>query len=202
MKKIFAISAILLVALLLVVSFSLAFADTETQPSSQVTPVPGGPGWMWNNEDGAYSHGPGMMWGDEDGEYSHGPGMMSDSDGQFFGRHGGMWGNDGDYQDNPMHDVMVAPLAEVAGLTVDDFNARLTEGDTMIQILESAGLSAEEITEAYNNAHDAARQAAVDEGWMTQEQADWMDERMQGKWDAENGAHHGACGGNYSGSNL
>ena len=195
MKKIFAISAILLVALLLVVSFSLVFAKPDEQPLAQVTPVPGGPGWMWDNQDGAYSHGPGMMWGNQDGAYTHGPGMMWDNDGQFFGRHGGMWGNQGSYEENPMHAGMVESLAVAAGLAVDDFNARLADGETMYQILESAGLSAEEITDAYNNAHDAALQTAVDEGWITQEQADWMDGHMQGIWNGESDFRPGGCGG-------
>ena len=200
MKKIITISAILLVVMLLVLSFSLVFANADERSSAQVTPVPGGPGWMWDNEDGAYFHGPGMMWGNEDDEYSHGPGMMWNNDGQFSGRHGSMWGNDGSYEDNPMHNMMVESLAEAAGITVDAYNAWLAEGETMVQILESAGLSADEITEAYNDAHDASLQAAVDAGWMTQEQADWMDERMQGIGSGGHGHHGGGCGGSIDGS--
>ena len=200
MKKIFTISAILLVALLLVFSFSLVFASADKRSSAQVTPVPGGPGWMWDNEDGAYFHGPGMMWGNEDGEYSHGPGMMWNNDSQFTGRHGGMWDGSETSDHGPMHDIMTESLAEAAGLTVDAFNARLAEGETMVQILESAGLSADEITEAYNDGHDASLQAAVDEGWITQEQADWMDERMQGMWSGGYSHHGGGCGGYQGGS--
>ena len=94
-----------------------------------------------------------------------------------------------------MHDVMVESLAKAAGITVDAYNARLAEGETMVQILESAGLSADEITETYNNAHDVLLQAAVDEGWMTQKQADWMNERMQGMGSSGYGHHGGGCGG-------
>ena len=185
MKKFFAISAILLVVLLLIVSFTLVFAGADEEPSAQVTPVPGGPGWMWDGKDDEYSHGPDMMW---------------NNDGQFTGRHGGMWDGSETSDHGLMHDIVTESLAEAAGLTVDAFNARLAEGETMVQILESAGLSADEITEAYNDGHDASLQAAVDEGWMTQEQADWMDERMQGMWSGGYSHHGGGCGGYQGGS--
>ena len=105
-----------------------------------------------------------------------------------------------------MHDAMIEYLAGAAKLTVATFNDRLAEGETMVSILESAGLSAEQITDAYNNAHDAALQTAVDEGWLSQEQADLMDGHMQGMWGGGSGQRGGGCGGNmrgfYQGSNL
>jgi len=80
----------------------------------------------------------------------------------------------------PMHDDMVAALAGPLGLSEDEINTRLTNGETMLQIAESKGLSSDQITQIFADAHKAALEKSVEAGEITREQADWMLQRMDG----------------------
>lgn len=128
-------------------------------------------------------------------EYPYGPGMMSG------GYHGGMMGGrgmmgswNGEY--GPMHDSMVAAVAEALGLSVEEIETRHDAGETLWQIAESQGFSAEETQEIMLVAHDQALEDAVANGWLTQEQAEWMDAHMEGMWDGDSdGTFGGHCGG-------
>ena len=144
-------------------------------------------------------------------EYPYGPGMMSDGYSRGYDRgygHGMMGGYgmhalggvkgmgwDGEY--GPMHDAMIAALAEALGLTPEELEARHDAGETMWQIAESEGLSAEEIQELMLSAHDTALEDAVANGLLTEEQADWMDTHMDQMWNGEygNSGFGGHCGG-------
>jgi hypothetical protein len=87
--------------------------------AAQETP-PFGPG-------GPGEHGPGMMGPGMMGE--HGPGMM-----------GGMMGAE--------HAEMQATVAEVLGLTVEEFQAELAAGKTVPQIAEEQGVDLADLHEA------------------------------------------------------
>ena len=128
-------------------------------------------------------------------EYPYGPGMMGANDG-FGSEYGhGMMGWDGDY--GPMHEAMVAALADALDITPEEIEARHDAGETMWQIAEAEGLSAEEIQVLMFSAHDFALEDAVANGWMTETQAEWMDAHMDQMWsgDYENGDFGGHCGG-------
>jgi hypothetical protein len=136
-----------------------------------------------------YPYGPDMM-GDYDG-YGHG--MMGD----FAGYGHGMMGVNGGYgmmgwngEEGPMHDAMVSSLADALELSPDEIDARHDAGETLWEIAEAEGLSAEEIQELMFSAHYIALEDAVANGWLTQEQAEWMDAHMEQMWDG--GSH---CGG-------
>lgn len=105
-------------------------------------------------------------------ESGYGRGMMA-------GGRGGMMGGyaAGVDQDGPMHDEMIAVYAEKLGISVDDLNARLADGETMAQIATDKGLTTEQFRALMNEAHTAAIAAAVKNGDLTQEQADWMNQR-------------------------
>jgi hypothetical protein len=140
-------------------------------------------------------------------DYPYGHGMMSDYDG--FGRgygHGmmggygrgyghGMMGWDGEY--GPMHEAVIAVLADALVITPEEIEARHDAGETMLKIAEAEGLSAEEIQALMFSAHDFALEDSVANGWMTEEQAEWMDAHMDQMWsgDYENGDFGGHCGG-------
>ena len=155
---------------------------------------------------------------DQTPEYPHGPGSMSDY-GQGHGHgghgHGGMhaqsgaegMGGQGDYgmmgefgEEGPMHENMVAALAETLGLSAEEIETRHDAGETLWDIAKAEGLNAEEIQDFMSNAHDGALDDAVANGWMTQEQADWMNGHMNQMWDGETGFGGGHCGGNGSNS--
>lgn len=79
-----------------------------------------------------------------------------------------------------LHDGMIAVYAEKLGISVDDLNARLTGGETMAQIAVEQGLTAEEFTALMSAARTQAIDQAVQNGTLTQAQADWMNQRSSG----------------------
>ena len=128
-------------------------------------------------------------------ENPYGPGMMNGGFGH--GRMGGfgMMGWTGEY--GPMHESMVAALADAIELSAEEIEARHDAGETLWQIAESQGLTADEVQDIMQSAHDLALEDAVADGWLTEEQAEWMQDHMQGMWDGdfENGTYGGHCGG-------
>ena len=132
-------------------------------------------------------------------EYPFGSGMMGGGYGRGYGRGmmggSGMMGWDGEY--GPMHDVMIAALAEALDLTTEELEARHDAGETMWQIAESEGLSAEEIQDLVLSAHDKALEDAAANGQLTEEQAEWMDAHMDQMWNGtyQDSGFGGHCGG-------
>jgi hypothetical protein len=174
MKKILLIVVGFLVAVSVFGVAGFAYAQSQTPPTPE------------------YPYGPGMMGGGYGRSYGHG--MMGG-----YGMHAQSgvermdWG--GEY--GPMHDAMIAALAEALGLTPGELEARHDAGETMWQIAESEGLSTDEIQDLMLAAHDAALDDAVANGLLTEEQAEWMDAHMDQMWGGEygNGGFGGHCGG-------
>jgi hypothetical protein len=77
-------------------------------------------------------------------------------------------------QDGLLHDAFIAVFAEKLGISVEDLNARLANGETMSQIAASLGFTADQFTAMMNEARSAALSQAVEDGTLTQTQADWM----------------------------
>ena len=90
-----------------------------------------------------------------------------------------------------MHDAMIAALADALELSVEDIEARFEAGETLWEVAADEGLSEGELQELMLSAHTEALETAVDEGWLTAEQAEWMNERMDLMWDRE----YNHCGG-------
>ena len=106
----------------------------------------------------------------------YGPGMM--------GRGGmmGRWnqsGTSGQY--GPMHEYMVGAMAEALGMTDEELDTELAAGKTMWQVAEEKGLSTEEFQQLMIEARTSALEKLVADGVITQEQANWMQSRMQGR---------------------
>ena len=80
-----------------------------------------------------------------------------------------------------LHDEMVAVYAQELGISVDDLNARLANGETMAQIAYSTGKSADEFRTLMVDVRTKAIALAVKNGTITQEQADWMSQRGSGQ---------------------
>ncbi len=74
--------------------------------------------------------------------------------------------------------TMFDTAAEALGLTPEQFFAELHTGKTLAEIAEAQGVDLEAVQEAMNAARaDAMREAiqqAVEDGRITQEQADWL----------------------------
>lgn len=90
-----------------------------------------------------------------------------------------------------LHEYMDKALANALGLTVDEFESRRAAGETFYQIALSKGFTAEQIPALMLDARAKALQAAVADGVITQEQADWMNARGFGR-----GGGMGFYGGN------
>jgi hypothetical protein len=171
MKKFLTISAILLVAVLALGVAGFAYAQTQNPPDSS---VPYGYGQM----------GPGM-----------GSGMMGGKGGGF-GR-GMMGAQAGAY--GPMHTYMVNAFAAALDLTPEALQAELDAGKTMWALAEAHGYTAEQFTELMLQTRSQALEAMVADGAITQEQAEWMLQRMdqmqQNGFGPGNCPMHGGAGG-------
>jgi hypothetical protein len=121
------------------------------------------------------------------GNGSYGPGMMGGRGGHGMMGFGGPV--DGSY--GPMHETMVSTFAEAFGLTPEALQARLDAGETMWQVADSQGYDLETFRSLMLEARAEALQKAVENGTITQEQADWMSQRMN----RMGGFGYGACDG-------
>jgi hypothetical protein len=158
MKKFLTVSAIVVLAILVLGVAGFAYAQSQTPPPPD------------------YPYGRGMMGGW--GYRGYSPGMM------------GRWGLGG-Y--GPMHEYMEDAFAEALGITHEELEAKLDQGETMWSIAQAQGLSDDEIAKLMVDARTKALEKTVADGVLTQEQADWMSQRMQQMQDA--GFGPGACHG-------
>ncbi len=110
----------------------------------------------------------------------YGPGMM----GGRGGRGGMMGGANGQY--GPMHDYVEEALADKLGLTEAQIEEQLTAGKTMYQIAVDAGTAEADVPALLSEVHKTAFDKAVAAGVMTQQQADFMFQRMSQNGFGEN----------------
>lgn len=137
-------------------------------------------------------------------DYPYGPEMMNGYDGHDDGMMGsgygmmesGMMGWEGD--EGPMHESMIDSLAESLALTPQEIEARHDAGESIWEIAVAEGLTDEEVSELMFSSHDAALENAEINGWLTPEQADWMNEHMNQMWTGD-GNHCGDMSGNEAG---
>ncbi|MBU0511472.1 MAG: hypothetical protein KKD28_15460 [Chloroflexi bacterium] len=78
-----------------------------------------------------------------------------------------------------LEDYMHPAIADAFGLTVETLDAMHDEGVTLWQYAEEQGLTSEEFNALMQTASATAINNAVADGAITQEQADFMLERMQ-----------------------
>ncbi|HLF29252.1 MAG TPA: LysM domain-containing protein [Anaerolineae bacterium] len=100
-------------------------------------------------------------------------------------------GPNGDWM-TQMHEAVWTAVAEELGLTYDELVAAVQDGQTIWQIAEEQGVSVERLREVMLDARAAALADLVEQGVITQEQADWMLSHSQGML----GNGFGHCGGN------
>jgi hypothetical protein len=99
------------------------------------------------------------------------------------GAHVGMMAGQGSVsgtQDGLLHDAMIAVFAQKLGISVEDLNTRLANGETMAQIAASQDLTADQFQTLMADARAQAIDQAVKDGTLTQAQADWMKQRGAG----------------------
>jgi Spy/CpxP family protein refolding chaperone len=89
------------------------------------------------------------------------------------------------------HDYVEQALAEKLGLTEAQVEEAFAAGKPMYQIALDNGIKQEDLTDFMNAVHADAFAQAVKDGVITQEQADWMLQRMQNRY--QNGYGPGKC---------
>lgn len=90
-----------------------------------------------------------------------------------------------------MHDYVEQALAAKLGLTEEQVEEALAAGKPMYQIALDNGIAQDELADFMNGVHTDAFAQAVKDGVITQEQADWMLQWMQGMY--QNGYGFGNC---------
>jgi hypothetical protein len=80
-----------------------------------------------------------------------------------------------------LHDAMMTVYAQELGISVEALNARLAGGETLGQIAFEKGLTSEQFSTLMADARSQAVAQAVQAGSLTQEQADWMQQRGAGR---------------------
>lgn len=166
--------ALLLVAIVVAVGAGLAAAQNASTPSAvgntttnqnfgprQAMMNNGGQGMMAQGGQGMMGNGGMMAQG----------GMMSNS---------GMMGNGGMMAHGGMGIIdRQSIIAEALGITVEELQAARAEGKTLPQLVAELGLDLEEVRAAIQAGVTEAINQAVADGTLTQEQANWMLERME-----------------------
>ncbi|HEX6270350.1 MAG TPA: hypothetical protein VFZ43_08955 [Anaerolineales bacterium] len=90
-----------------------------------------------------------------------------------------------------MHEYIEQALAAKLGLIEQQVEDQLAVGKPMYQIALENGIQQDELASFMNEVHKDAFAQAVKEGAVSQEQADWMLERMQNMY--QNGYGAGNC---------
>ena len=153
------------------------------QPNSGTIQI--GPGGMMGRNE--YGYGPGGMMGGD--EYGYGPGGMMGGNGR-----GGMMGGRGDGQyAGVMHGYMISAFASAVGLTVDEVNTRLSNGETMAQIAIAQGKTQADLPALWSQVRQDALNKAVADGVITQAQADLMLQHMNNYSGPGFGPGFGGC---------
>ena len=166
MKKTILLLTIGLVVIASLAAAGLVYAQDAT-PTPPTTPWGGRGGMMGGASAGAT----GEVWAG----YLGGPGMGSPGMGGMMAGYAGAARGAGA---GPMHTYMVEAYADALGLTVEEVQAEFEAGKTMWQIAADQGLDDEQVKGVMIQARTVALEAMVADGVLTQEQADFMLERM------------------------
>lgn len=98
--------------------------------------------------------------------------------GYGYGR--GLMGGQAVRGDGILHDAMITVYSEKLGISVDELNTRLSNGETLAEIAAAKGLTVDQIIALRSEARTLAIDQAVKDGTITQAQAEWMKQRGVG----------------------
>ena len=176
--KIAGVTAVVLIALA-VLGVSLAFAQ---KPTPTDTP------WWNTMRNMMQGNGSGMTGGNWDSmQQMHN--QMSQNGGMDamhrqmseFGGMGAM--HEWMHQSGGMHDTVWAALADQLGMTTEELTAQVESGKTLAQIAEEKGVAVKDLANTMESAMKAGLEQAVNDGALTQEQADLMLQHMDGQFE-------------------
>ncbi len=92
-----------------------------------------------------------------------------------------------------LKEYMPSALASEFGLTLEELDALHEEGITLWEYAQGEGISSEEFQDKMITSRQAALQEAVADGVLSQEQADWMLDRMNNFGAGNRQSKPGAC---------
>jgi hypothetical protein len=122
-----------------------------------------------------------------------GRGGMMDRNGQGYEPGGMMDGRGVDQYNGVMQDYLISAFASAVGLTVDQVNTRLANGETPAQIAVAQGKNQADLPALWSQVHQDALNKAVTAGVITQEQANAMQQRMNNYSGPGFGPGFGSC---------
>lgn len=103
-------------------------------------------------------------------------GLVTQEQAEDLLSHEGHQGPHGRRSDNPHHERGIhgdhSSIAERLGITIDELQAARAEGKTLADLAEELGIDLEEVRAGMRGVDAEALQQAVEEGRITQEQAD------------------------------
>jgi len=149
--------------------------NTNQNGEKIVRPFEYGPGvgMGWNGN----RNGPGGMMGGYGNGY--GPGGMMCGYGNAYGPDGMMGRRFTGSGVGIMHDYMISAFASAVGLTTDELNTRLTNGETLQAIALAQGKTEADLPALWTQVRQDALNKAVSDGVITQAQADLMLQHMK-----------------------
>lgn len=92
-----------------------------------------------------------------------------------------------------LHEYMMEAIAAALDMNADQLEQRIANGDNLRVILQDFGLESDTIYDLIVEARTSAIQKAVEDGFMDQEQADWMLDRMNQMQPSPNRPTEGEC---------
>jgi hypothetical protein len=94
--------------------------------------------------------------------------------GPMHGRRG-TWSTD----EPLMHDAMVQALADVTGMSADEIEDRISQGERLFEIALDAGLDQAAFFELMQETRESVFAQALESGLITEEQYQWMQNRTR-----------------------
>ena len=88
-------------------------------------------------------------------------------------------------------DAMHAAIADALGMSIEEFEAAVAEGETAFTLTDDFT----KVQAAMDAVHEAAFQQAIDDGLVSQEQADWILSHRGGQSGQSEGMNHGQSDG-------
>lgn len=82
--------------------------------------------------------------------------------------------------DGALKDYLHEPLADALGISPEELTLRRESGETLADIAADLGFDLAEIREIFSEVRSEALDSAVDDGILTQEEADWLSSRGRG----------------------
>jgi hypothetical protein len=92
-----------------------------------------------------------------------------------------VWSDEGDDYP-PMMEAMIEAISEATGLSVDEIEARLVNGEHLYTIVTGAGMTEEELDALMDGVHRAYYEQNR-APWGAESRSEWMFDHMQEEWE-------------------